>query len=99
MKRVAATLCAAALLFSLAACGGQEETAAVDYSNTTLTGQVTKIDGTVLTLKLGTLTEQEQPAPEQEQPAPEQEQPSESPPSAGNDGTSEKSEDGTPPEP
>lgn len=92
MKRVAATLCAAALLFSLAACGGQEETAAVDYSNTTLTGQVTKIDGTVLTLKLGTLTEQEQPAPEQEQP-------SESPPSAGNDGTSEKSEDGTPPEP
>ena len=50
-KRTIALLCAAAMVLSLAACGAGE------WSGQTLTGQVTEIDGSTVTLQLGTLTE------------------------------------------
>ena len=53
MKKMIAILCAAALTLSLAACGSTTE----DYSGQTLTGQVTAIDGSAVTLQLGELTE------------------------------------------
>ena len=53
MKKLIAILCAAALPLSLAACGSTAE----DYVGQTLTGQVTAIDGSAVTLQLGELTE------------------------------------------
>ena len=53
MKKLIAILCAAALTLSLAACGSTAE----DYAGQTLTGQVTAIDGSAVTLQLGELTE------------------------------------------
>ena len=50
-KRTIALLCAAAMVLSLAACGTGE------WSGQTLTGQVTEIDGSTVTLQLGELTE------------------------------------------
>lgn len=55
MKRIISILCAAVLLFSLTACSDS----GTDYSNQTLTGQVTAIDGTKVTLQLGEITEQD----------------------------------------
>ncbi|MCD8144759.1 MAG: hypothetical protein LUD79_05410, partial [Oscillospiraceae bacterium] len=65
MKRFISLFCAAGLLVSLAACGSQNSTsetetataATEDYSNSELTGEVTAIDGTTITLTLGELTE------------------------------------------
>ena len=48
-------LCAAALALSLAACSS---TSTEDYAGQTLTGQVTAIDGSSVTLQLGELEEQ-----------------------------------------
>ena len=53
MKKLLSILCAAALTLSLAACGSNTE----DYAGQTLTGQVTAIDGSAVTLQLGELTE------------------------------------------
>lgn len=53
MKKWIAILCTAALTLSLAACGGKT---VQDYSNQTLTGQVTAIDGSIITLLLGELS-------------------------------------------
>ena len=53
MKKLLSILCAAALTLSLAACGSTAE----DYVGQTLTGQVTAIDGSAVTLQLGELTE------------------------------------------
>ena len=53
MKRMIASLCVLSLMFSFASCSKQ-----ADYSNQTITGQVTAIDGTKITLQLGELTEQ-----------------------------------------
>ena len=53
MKKLLSILCAAALTLSLAACGSSTE----DYAGQTLTGQVTAIDGSAVTLQLGELTE------------------------------------------
>lgn len=50
-KRTIALLCAAAMVLSLAACGTGE------WSGQTLTGQVTEIDGSTVTLQLGEMTE------------------------------------------
>lgn len=68
MKKIISILCAAALVLSLAACGNtdagtttggkQEDT---EYSNSTVTGQVTNIDDSQVTLTLGELTEREAP--------------------------------------
>ncbi len=67
MKKIIALVTAAALLLAMTACsqetqeteaaGETQETA--DYSNTTLTGQVTQIDGSTVTLLLGELSESE----------------------------------------
>ena len=60
MKKLLSILCAAALALSLAACGSTAE----DYSGQTLTGQVTAIDGSAVTLQLGELTENAGTPPE-----------------------------------
>lgn len=56
-KKWTSILCAAALTLSLAACGAQ--TAGTSESQGTLTGQVTEVDGSQVTLLLGTLNENE----------------------------------------
>ena len=53
MKKLLSILCAAALTLSLAACGSSTE----NYAGQTLTGQVTAIDGSAVTLQLGELAE------------------------------------------
>ncbi len=58
MKKIGVILCTGTLLVSLIGCS-TDTTVNVDYSNTTLTGQVTEINGTEFTLLLGTLEEQE----------------------------------------
>lgn len=60
MKKLIAILCAAALTLSLAACGSTAE----DYAGQTLTGQVTAIDGSAVTLQLGELAEDTNTPPE-----------------------------------
>ena len=60
--KIRITALMAALALTLSGCGadiGEEdsEQAASDYSNTAITGQVTAIDGTEVTLQLGELTE------------------------------------------
>lgn len=55
MKRGLVVLCALMMTFALNGCGE------VDYSGTTVTGQVTKIEGTKVTLQLGELAEMERP--------------------------------------
>ncbi len=72
LKRFTALFCALALALSLAACGGSttdqsseesspslqaEVEAVTEYSNTTVTGQITAIDGATVTLQLGELAE------------------------------------------
>ncbi len=53
MKKTIALLCTAAMLLSLSACAGK----VTDYSNATITGKVTAISGSSVTMQLGTLTE------------------------------------------
>ncbi len=60
-KKGIALLCAVALAASLAACSSQESD--TTETETTLTGQVSAIDGSQVTLLLGTLTEQDASAP------------------------------------
>ena len=58
MKKVISLLCAAALIFSLSACGKKAE--AIDnsaYAGQTVTGKVIEINGSVVTLHLGELSE------------------------------------------
>lgn len=50
-KRITTILCTATMIISLTACSGNK----TDYSNQTITGQVTSIDGTKVTLQLGEL--------------------------------------------
>ncbi len=59
MKRVFSVLCAVALIFSLAACSGEDapNDTKADYSGKTLTGNVTQIEGSKVTVLLGTLNE------------------------------------------
>ncbi len=58
-KKLVSLLCAAAMVFSLAACGAKADTT---YAGQTLTGRVTAVDGTSVTLALGQLTEDAAPA-------------------------------------
>ncbi len=53
IKRVTAILCAAAMMISLTACSEK----AADYSGETITGQVTAVDGSKVTLHTGELNE------------------------------------------
>lgn len=52
-KKIRSLFCAAALTLSLAACGGKTS----DYSGQTITGEITDIDGTAVTMQLGELSE------------------------------------------
>ena len=61
MKKLLSILCAAALTLSLAACGSS---ATENYAGQTLTGQVTAIDGSAVTLQLGELAEDTNTPPE-----------------------------------
>lgn len=58
-KKLLSLLCAAAMLLSLAACGTKADTT---YAGQTLTGRVTAVDGTTVTLALGELTETSAPS-------------------------------------
>ena len=60
-KKWIALLCTAVLSFTSVACGSK---AAETYSGQTLTGQVTAIDGSAVTLQLGELTEDTNTPPE-----------------------------------
>ena len=53
-------VCAASLAVSLAACGAQAD---ADSAETTLTGQISEMDGDQVTLQLGTITETQTGAP------------------------------------
>ena len=59
-RRILALLLTAVMTLSLAACGSTAE----DYVGQTLTGQVTAIDGSAVTLQLGELTEDTNTPPE-----------------------------------
>ena len=54
MRKFVAVTCAVVMMASLAGCGA-------DYSNTTVVGQVTEINGTKVTLQLGEMAEMELP--------------------------------------
>lgn len=59
MKKTISLLCASAMVLSLAACGSSQTESDTNtvYADTTVTGQVTAIDGNSVTLQLGTLSE------------------------------------------
>ena len=77
MKKLLSILCAAALTLSLAACGSTAE----DYVGQTLTGQVTAIDGSAVTLQLGELTEDTNTPPD----LPSSSSDAQTPPDGGSD--------------
>ena len=52
-KKIRSLFCAATLTLSLAACGSKSTT---DYSGQTITGEITDIDGTAVTMQLGELS-------------------------------------------
>ena len=100
-KKFLSLLCAAAMVFSLAACGTKTDTT---YAGQTLTGHVTAIDGTSVTLALGELTENSAPSggapsgdsdsqqpPEMPSGDSESSQPSGTPPEKPDDGSSDES--------
>ncbi len=87
-KKLISLLCAAAMVFSLAACGAKTDTT---YAGQTLTGRVTAMDGTAVTLALGELTESTGMAPTGSGD-------SQQPPEMPSDGQSGDQPTGTPPE-
>ena len=86
MKKLVSILCAGAMLLSLAACGAKADTT---YAGQTITGKVTALEGTSVTLALGELTEDAAPGGNDSQ------QPSETP---GGNGQTGEQPAGTPPE-
>ena len=52
-KKIRSLFCAAALTLSLAACGSKTS----NFSGQTITGEITDIDGTAVTMQLGELSE------------------------------------------
>lgn len=77
MKKALALICSAAVALSFAGCGGKTETTSTDLSE--ITGQVTEIDGTEITLRLGELNENSQPSqPPADKPSGSESQPSDS---------------------
>ncbi len=81
MKRMISLLCVAVLILTLSACGKKTE-----YAGKTVTGKVTAVKDSTVTIQLGELSENDNVG----------EQPDMSEPSS--DSTSENSEKGTPPE-
>ena len=101
IKPILSVVCASALAFSLAACGSGNDTGS---NNTTVTGQITELSGTSVTLQLGELSQGEQPggAPSSDSSAPSEDTASsdqsqkQTPPEKPDDDTQDSS--GTPPE-
>lgn len=87
-KKFLSLLCAAAMVFSLAACGTKTDTT---YAGQTLTGRVTAIDGTSVTLALGELTENSAPSGGAPSGDSESSQPSGTPPEKPDGGSSDES--------
>lgn len=69
VPKILSAVCAAAMLFSLTACG--QKSAGADYSGQTVTGKVTKTTGETVTLQLGELTLPEKTDGENTQTPPE----------------------------
>ena len=90
-KKFLSLLCAAAMVFSLAACGTKTDTT---YAGQTLTGRVTAIDGTSVTLALGELTEDAAPSGG----APSGDSDSQQPPEMPSGDSESSQPTGTPPE-
>ena len=84
MKKLVSILCAGAMLLSLAACGAKADTT---YAGQTITGKVTALEGTSVTLALGELTEDAAPGGDSQQP-----------PEMPGDGQTGDQPTGTPPE-
>ena len=84
MKKLVSILCAGAMLLSLAACGAKADTT---YAGQTITGKVTALEGTSVTLALGELTEDAAPGGDSQQP-----------PEMSSDGQTGDQPTGTPPE-
>ena len=90
-KKFVSLLCAAAMALSLAACGAKADAA---YAGQTLTGRVTAVDGSTVTLALGELTEDAMPSG-----GDQSGQPSGTPPEMpGGDSTDGNSDSQQPPE-
>ena len=85
MKKLISILCAGAMLLSLAACGAKADTT---YAGQTITGKVTALEGTSVTLALGELTEDAAPGGGDSQ----------QPPEMSSDGQTGDQPTGTPPE-
>ena len=85
MKKFVSILCAGAMLLSLAACGAKADTT---YAGQTITGKVTALEGTSVTLALGELTEDAAPGGGDSQ----------QPPEMSSDGQTGDQPTGTPPE-
>ena len=90
-KKFLSLLCAATMVFSLAACGTKTDTT---YAGQTLTGRVTAIDGTSVTLALGELTEDAAPSGG----APSGDNDSQQPPEMPSGDSESSQPTGTPPE-
>ena len=90
-KKFVSLLCAAAMALSLAACGAKADAA---YAGQTLTGRVTAVDGSTVTLALGELTEDAMPSGG----APTGGSGSQQPPEMPSDGDQSGQPSGTPPE-
>ena len=84
MKKLISILCSGAMLLSLAACGAKADTT---YAGQTITGKVTALEGTSVTLALGELTEDAAPGGDSQQP-----------PEMSSDGQTGDQPTGTPPE-
>lgn len=89
-KKLMALLCAAAMTVSLAACGAGTDTT---YAGQTLTGRVTAMDGTAVTLALGELSEDAAPAD-----GASSDNDSQQPPEMPSGDSGSQSDGGTPPE-
>ena len=85
MKKLISILCAGAMLLSLAACGAKADTTCAGQ---TITGKVTALEGTSVTLALGELTENAAPGGGDSQ----------QPPEMSSDGQTGDQPTGTPPE-
>ncbi len=94
-KKILSLLCAAAMVFSLAACGTKADTT---YAGQTLTGRVTAIDGTSVTLALGELTEDTAPTGGAHSGDSDSQQPPEMPSGDSGSDTAGEQPTGTPPE-
>lgn len=108
IKPILSVVCASALALSLAACGSGSSSD--DSSTSIVTGQITELSGTSVTLQLGELKQGEQPsdgnapsdkdskASDENQTPPEKPDGDNSTPPEGDNSTSPKGNDSTPPE-